>query len=58
MFLFFTQNMNMKAKQKKHQVLPVVTLAAGALGGGGFFGLWKHTDIKILHKRNRNLLLC
>lgn len=31
-------------------MLPVVCFADGALGGGGFFGLWKHIQMQKHHK--------
>lgn len=35
--------------------VPVVCLAEGALGGGGFFGLWKHTQTQTHHKNTSRI---
>lgn len=35
--------------------VPVVCLAEGALGGGGFFGLWKHTQTQKHHKNTSGM---
>lgn len=46
-FVFVLRSQNIKRGQKRKMcgvTVPVVCLAEGALGGGGFFGLWRHTQ--------------